>query len=414
MSGRRLRLVAASVIDAREPQARREQTVHVEDDTIAWVGPSAAEPAFAGARSTDLAGRYLLPGLGDAHAHLMFLSPVLPGSHNIAAHMAHCLREARRALLGGFTTLRLLAEGARVDVALRDLFDGGAVVGPRLVVAGEALSPSGGHAVDREEYWGIRACDGVEGWRKAARDQIQAGADHIKAIVTGGVIGHPHDIPSATTIVPAELEAAAQVAHSRGRPLVVHASNTAGAQLAMDLGARSVEHGYFIDERTIARLVDTGTYLTPTLSITHQVPSQLTDDYERAAFAARRRAEWGVRRAQESLHAHERTFRVALAAGVKILAGSDYGPYPAAGHCELSFMVRAGMSPWQAIVASTQSVADAVGLGDRLGTIEAGKWADLIVVDQDPLADIRHLRHPRLVMRGGVAALDELAEGEGE
>jgi imidazolonepropionase-like amidohydrolase len=408
VTSKRLRLSGADTIDARSAEPRRDHEVHIDSDRIVWAGPRAEAPPFSDARTIDLRGRYLLPGLGDAHAHLMFLSPVLPGPHNVAAHMAHCLKAAQAALSGGFTTLRLVAEGARVDVALRDLFNGGSVLGPRLFVAGEALSPSGGHAVDREDYWGIRKCDGEDGWRKAARDQIQAGADQIKAIVTGGVIGHPQDVVDATTVAPGELEAAAQVAHSRGRALVVHASSSSGARLAMQLGARSIEHGYFLDDDALRQLVDTGTFLTPTLSITHQVPSQLTDDYERAAFAARGRQAWGVKRAEESLQRHEETFRRAIKGGVKIIAGSDYAPYPNAGHCELNFMVRAGMSPWQAIVAATQSIADAVGVGDKLGTIEAGKWADLIAVASDPLKDIRNLRQPVLVMRGGAIALEHL------
>jgi imidazolonepropionase-like amidohydrolase len=409
VTSKRLRLSGADAIDARSAEPRRDHEVHIDSERIVWAGPRAEAPPFSDARTIDLRGRYLLPGLGDAHAHLMFLSPVLPGPHNVAAHMAHCLKAAQAALAGGFTTLRLVAEGARVDVALRDLFNGGSVVGPRLFVAGEALSPSGGHAVDREDYWGIRKCDGEEGWRKAARDQIQAGADQIKAIVTGGVIGHPQDVVDATTVAPGELEAAAQVAHSRGRALVVHASSSGGARLAMQLGARSIEHGYFLDDDALRQLVDTRTFLTPTLSITHQVPSQLTDDYERAAFTARGRQAWGVKRAEESLQRHEETFRRAMKAGVKIIAGSDYAPYPNAGHCELGFMVRAGMSPWQAIVAATQSIADALGVGDKLGTIEAGKWADLIAVVGDPLKDIRNLRQPVLVMRGGAVALEHLA-----
>ena len=407
MTSKRLRLSGADVIDARSQKARRDQEVQIEADRITWAGPRTEAPPLANAETIDLRGRYLLPGLGDAHAHLMFLSPVLPAPHNIAAHMAHCLRAAHNALAGGFTSLRLVGEGARVDIALRDLFNGG-VSGPRLFVAGEALTPSGGHAADREDYWGIRVCDGVEGWRKAARDQIGAGADHIKAIITGGVIGHSQDVVDATTVAPGELEAAAEVAHSRGKPLVVHASSSAGAKLAMHLGARTIEHGYFLDDETLRQMADTGTYLTPTLSITHQVPSQVTDDYERAVFTARGRQPWGVKRAEESLAAHEETFRRALKAGVRIIAGSDYAPQPAAGHCELGFMVRAGMSPWQAIVASTQSLADAVGAGDRLGTVEAGKWADLIAVAEDPLTDIRRLREPLLVMRGGVIARNDL------
>ena len=179
--------------------------------------------------------------------------------------------------------------------------------------------------------------------------------------------------------------------------------------MAVRAGARTVEHGYELDDETIELLIQTGTYLTPTLSITHQVPSQLADDYEWATFRANQRAEWKIRRAEERLEGHQASFIKALKAGVKMLAGSDFAPFPGASHCELAFMVRAGMSPWQAIVAATRNAADAVGQVEHLGTVEAGKLADLIAVAENPLEDIRHLRHPRLVLRGGRVAVNDYA-----
>jgi imidazolonepropionase-like amidohydrolase len=402
----KLKLTNCTIVDALEPHPRPGVVVHIVDDRIAWVGPVSKAPEFPATRVVDLEGGYLLPGLVEAHTHLFFLDPKFPRPQNIAAHMMYCARQAVEALKGGFTGLRNLADGFGVDVALRDAFNAGYLLGPRLWVTGEALTPSAGHVADREEMWGIRVCNGVEEWRKAARDQVQIGTDYVKVLITGGAIGHASDITGATTVVEEELMAATQVAKSRNRPLIVHATARDGILMGIRAGARSIEHGYYLDDEIVALLVKTGTFLCPTLSITHQIPSQLTDEYERATFAAYQRAPWKVKRAEERLEAHQTSFRLALKAGVKMLVGSDFAPQPGAGHCELAFMVRNGMTPWQAVVAATRNAAEAVGELDRLGTVEAGKLADLIAVDGNPLDDIRHLRHPRLVVRGGQVAVD--------
>jgi len=403
----KLKLVNCAIVDALDPNPRPGAAVHIVDDRIAWVGPASSAPEFPAARVVDLEGGYLLPGLVEAHTHLFFLDPKHPRPQNIAAHTMYCAQQAVNALKGGFTGLRNLADGFGVDVALRDAFNAGYLLGPRLWVTGEALTPSAGHVADREEMWGIRVCNGVEEWRKAARDQVQIGADYIKVLITGGAIGHASDITGATTVVEEELQAAVQVAKSRNRPLIVHATAREGILMGIRAGARSIEHGYYLDTEIVDLLVKTGTFLCPTLSITHQIPSQLEDDYERATFAAYQRAPWKVKRAEERLEAHRASFRLALKAGVKLLLGSDFAPPPGAGHCELAFMVRNGMTPWQAVVAATRNAAEAVGELDHLGTVEAGKLADLIAVPENPLEDIRHLRHPGLVVRGGQVAVDE-------
>lgn len=404
----KLRLVNCSVVDATDPRPRPGAAVHIQDGVIAWAGPASASPEFSGARTLDLEGAYLLPGLIESHCHLFMGHTRLPRPQNVAAHTMFCTRHAINALKGGFTGLRWVGDGFGVDVAVRDAFREGFILGPRLWVGGEIMTPSGGHVADREEFWGIRVTDGVEGWRKAARDQIQIGTDFVKVLITGGAIGHESDITGAVTIVEEELQAAAQVAHSRGRALVVHATSGEAIAMGVRAGARSIEHGYYLDDETVDLLVKTGTYLCPTLSITHQVPSQLTDDYERRAFGLNQRAAWKVKRAEERLEDHEVSFRKALKAGVKLLVGSDFSPYPEAGHCEMAFMIRAGMEPWQVIVAATRTAAEAVGWADRLGTVEAGKYADLIAVDGNPLEDIRHLRHPKLVLKGGQVAVNGL------
>ena len=404
-----LRLVNCSVVDALDERPRPNAEVHVRGDRIAWVGAAVAAPDFPDARRLDLDGGYVLPGLFDCHSHLFFLEPRHPKAQNVAAHTMYCARQAVHALKGGFVGLRCVAEGWGVDVALRDAFNAGFLLGPRLWVSGEALTPSAGHVADREEFWGIRVCDGTEGWRKAARDQLQADADHLKAIITGGAMGHEQDVTGATTVVEEELQAAAQVFLSRGRLVVVHATAPEGIKMAVRAGARSIEHGYDLDDESVDLLIRTGTYLTPTLSITHQVPSQLADDYEWATFRANgQRYDWKIKRAEERLEGHQASFIKAHKAGVKMLVGSDFAPFPGASHCEMAFMVRGGMSPSQVIVAATRNAADAVGQLHNLGTVEAGKYADLIAVEGNPLEDVRYLRQPRLVLRGGAVAVNEL------
>lgn len=402
-----LKLVNCSVVDALDSNARARAEVHIREDRIVWVGPASSAPDFSEAHIIDLEGGYLLPGLVEAHSHLFMLHNRLPKPHNVAAHTMYCATHAINALKGGFTGLRVLGEGYGVDIALRDSFNQGSIVGPRLWVAGEILTPSAGHVSDREEFWGIRICDGADDWRKAARDQIQAGADYVKLLITGGAIGRDNDVTNAITIVEEELQAAAQVAHSRRKPLIVHATAPDSIMMAIRAGAHSIEHGYFLDEKTAEQMAKSGTYLTPTLTITHMIPSLLEDDYERAAFSAYGRPDWKVKRAEERLEAHLAAFRCAVKAGVKLLVGSDFAPFPAAGHCEMAFMVKAGLTPWQVIVAATQTAAEAVGVPDRLGTVEAGKFADLIAVGENPLEDIRSLRYPKLVLSSGRLAVNQ-------
>ena len=401
----RLVLTDCAVVDATDPAARRDQEIHVDGDSIVWVGPRDQAPPFADARRVALAGSYVLPGLGDAHAHLAILDPrVLPKRENLAMHMTTCLEAMTRAIRGGYTMMRILGAAYGTDIALREMFNRGVVIGPRMWVAGEALTPSGGHMAAREDAWGTRIADGVEGWRKAARDQLQAGADHVKAVITGGAIGPAEDRTDIVTIVEEELLAAAQVFQSRGKRVVVHAATPAGVMMAVRAGADTVEHGYDLDDAAVRLLADNGVWLTPTLSVTHQVPANLVDDYERSTFANAGHPAWYLKRREERFASHAASFARARAAGVKLLAGTDGNPYPEGSHCELAFLVRSGLSPHEAITAATRSFAEAVGAADRLGTVEPGKWADLIVVDDDPLEDITRLRHPSLVLRGGQIA----------
>lgn len=409
----KLKLVNCSVIDALDSRPRPSAEVHIIDDRIEWAGPASRAPEFSGSRAVDLEGGYLLPGLIESHVHLFLpVSPQMPypKAENAPKMTMYCAQHAVSALKGGWTGMRCVGDGYGIDVAVRDAFKAGVILGPRLWVSGPALIPTAGHCADREEMqWSLEVCDGVDGWRKAARYRVQIGADMIKVIPTGGALGHDMDVTTALTMTEEELLAAAQVARSRERPLVVHCSTGEAIVMSVRAGARTIEHGYYNTKEAVDLLVSTGTYLTPTLSATHLIPSQCTDDYERAGYAANQRPPWKVKRAEDRLEPHTASFKMALQAGVKMLVGADFGPWPIAGHIELLFLVREGMSPWQAIVSATYNAADAVGQLNNLGTVEAGKYADLIAVAGNPLEDIRYLREPKLVLRGGQAAVNEFA-----
>jgi imidazolonepropionase-like amidohydrolase len=350
-------------------------------------------------------GAYVTPGLVDAHVHLYgFLNQMLAHPTNVARHAIFSLGQATAGLKGGITSMRCLGDGFQTDIAIRDAIDAGTVVGPRLRSAGSALTPTGGHggSGDAAFEWVARTCDGEEGWRRGAREQIQAGADHMKAIVTGGAIGGARDVTGAVTVTKAELAAAAEVFHARGLPVVVHAGSPEGVRLALEVGATSVEHGYELDKRSAAQLAAAGCYLTPTLTVTHNVPSQLEDDFDRSAFNAARRADWEVTRAEERRLAHAESFQRALDAGVEVLVGSDSGPLPLSTYTELNFLARSGMDAWQVLRAATWNAAGAMDLLGDVGSIEVGKFADMTVFGSDPTAEIATLRDPDLVYLGGV------------
>ncbi len=329
----------------------------------------------------DLNGMTLLPGLIDCHVHIMMdggpegkIKPEESSGLCLlrAAYSARCTLEA------GITTVRDLGGQAHLEFALRDAIAAGYCSGPRLVLAGKLLSMT---SAGTEAFAGMyREADGVDEVRKAAREQLKAGADVIKVMATGAVMT-PGEEPGASQYSLEEMQAAAEEAHKRGRKMAAHAHGSAGILTAVQAGADTIEHGSLLCEspEAINLMAERGVFLVPTLAA--GIMSQHAADIP--AFMAEKDS--------RLLETHQRSVRLALAAGIPIAMGTDAGiPFVKHGDnaIELPLMVNAGLTPMQAIVASTSSAARALGLGSEIGMIEVGKRADLLILDGDPLRDI--------------------------
>ncbi|MGZ3609538.1 MAG: metal-dependent hydrolase family protein [Ktedonobacteraceae bacterium] len=312
-----------------------------------------------------------------------------------AAYHVRCTLEA------GITTIRDLGGQEHMEFALREAIAEGYCSGPRMVLAGKLLSmTSAGADAFRGMY---READGADEVRKAAREQLKAGADVIKVMATGAVMT-PGEQPGASQFTLEEMSAAAEEAHKVGRKMAAHAHGSTGILTAVQAGADTIEHGSLLCEspEAIRLMAERRVFLVPTLATS----AMTTHGTEIPSFMAENDRRLG--------DAPQRSVQAALAAGVPIAMGTDAGvPFVrhGANAIELVLMVEAGLSPMRSIVASTSNAALALGLQDEIGTIENGKCADLLVIDGDPLADINILTQKeriRLVMRNGCIVVENL------
>lgn len=406
-------ITGATIIDGtgRDPQSN--MTVIIEGERIQAVQRDGDLPR--GAEIIDGAGLTLLPGLIDAHVHLtmrpMGLAERLmtPSSLALASAVPHALAT----LHAGITTAR---DAGGTPAGIKYAIERGYFPGPRLKVAISILSQTGGHA-DGMMPMGCMVrhtlpdvppsvVDGVEPMQLRARELLRAGADWIKLCTTGGVLS-PTDSPRASQFTIAEIAAAVAEGQAHGgTPVMAHAQGTEGIKNAIRAGVKSIEHGIWLDDEAIALMLANDVYLVPTLV----APLQVLRRAEREPGSM---PEYGVRKSRLVIGDHQASFRRAVAAGVKIAMGTDSGVGPHGENAEeLALMVAHGMTPMQAIVASTSSGAALLGLAGDLGTVEAGKLADLVLVAGDPLADITILQRPvqiALVMQAGRVAKDGLA-----
>ena len=398
----RVALKAARLLDVRNGRYLDHPVVVVRGDRIESVGSAAP----AGVRVVDLGERVLLPGLIDAHTHILLQGDATQAEYDeqilreYPAHrVARAVRALRIALDHGFTTMRdLETEGAGYDdVALRDAVNEGVIPGPRLKVVGPALSTTGTYPIlhfrpDWKFPTGVMVCDGADGCRKAVREQLSYGTDWVKVYAnTGGLRLTPDGyIDSPPNWTREEIEAVVSEAHSRGAKVAAHATSDTGVRLAVAAGVDSIEHGDSIRPEVAAEMARKGIFLSPTLTVSF--------------YVADPRAKEGRGIWAEMPKILAKSFENCRKAGVKIAFGTDAGGFPWTEinqASEFGHEVRLGMKPIEAIRTATTGAAELLGLAGQVGSIEPGAYADIVAVLGDPLVDVATLTKVDFVMKGG-------------
>ena len=395
---------AARMFDGRGDTVVRNAVIVVADGKIQSAGSGTAVPP--GATVIDLGDVTLLPGFIDAHTHLTgestenWLQGAMAGLRRTVAESAIRATEfARRTVMSGFTTVRDVGAGDFVDVGLRNAIADGVVPGPRMLVAVNALGARGGHCDNtgfpymlfgKESGVAEGIAAGAAGFRDAVRFQVKYGADVIKVCATGGVLSLSDEVDTPQ-LTQEEMDALVDEAHRLHRRTAAHAHGAEGAKVAIRAGIDSIEHGSFLDDEAIRMMKERGTYFVPTAMAVKFVTSPTRTYPPEIASKARAAAA-----------AHGTAFRKAIAAGVKIAFGTDSGVSPHGMNAqEFGLMVDHGMTPAAALRAGTSVAAALLGIERLVGTLEAGKEADIVAVPGDPLADIHATERVSFVMRGG-------------
>jgi imidazolonepropionase-like amidohydrolase len=399
---------AGRLIDGVSRSPRDHVSILIRGDRIVSVTAGFISPE--GSKVLDLSSATVLPGLIDTHVHLT--DPSIPGDpvawqarHSLLDQVLEAVPNAAKTLDAGFTSVRNVAAQGETDLALKRAIIDGSIPGPRMWVSLEPLGPSGGHSDARngvnpalsDAEWGSSIVDSPDEVRKAVRIHHRMGADLIKIMPSGGVLSEG-DNPAAQLMTDDEIKTAIDTAHALGMKVAAHAHGKAAIDTAARLGIDSIEHGSYADAESFQIMKAHGVYLVPTLLVAEAATEIARTHPEQMKPSV----------AAKALEVSPHTLAnlgLAYRAGVKIAFGTDTGggPTPAGmnGH-EFVLMVRAGMTSMDAILAATANAADLIGASDQIGTVQSGRFADLVAVSGNPISDISELERIKFVMKGGI------------
>jgi imidazolonepropionase-like amidohydrolase len=395
-------LVGGTVVATEGGESIPNATVLISGDRIVKVGPAGSVSIPAGTRTIGMNGKWLIPGLMNMHVHLGLKLPGAAGdslaNETDTEEVLRMAGNARESLLSGVTTLRLVGEDHKTDFALRSAIERGEVIGPRIKTAGEVIVPTGGH--------GSLEADGPYALAHVVREQIKSGADWIKIAISGG-ISDSHGAISAAPMTDEEMSTLIEVAHRNGIKVTAHNGSNEAARQALRFGIDGFEHGYHLNVAVLKDMKAKGVWLVPTIVVTQ--PGAL-EFYHKIGSPP-----WYLERVRVTGADHWAMLQNAIRLGVKIALGTDQFPFEpndgtTATIAEAELYVKAGMTPLQALQAATVQAAAMLDMGTDLGSISAGKFADIDALGADPLADIHALRTLDFVMKGGVVYRDDRAE----
>ncbi|MBT4888684.1 MAG: amidohydrolase family protein [Rhodospirillales bacterium] len=400
-------IVGGTVVDLEGKSPISDAVILVEGDKITAIGKADDVNIPANAERIDASGNWLIPGLMNMHVHLGL---ILPGkmkaqlaNESEAALALRMADAARNVLQAGVTTIRLPGDTAHADIALDRAIKKGQAIGPRIYSAGEAVTITGGHGSKKN---GKANFDGPYELVKEARSQIMAGAKWVKILISGGIATDGGGL-AAALMTPEEINAVVDAAHRFGAKVAAHSGSSVATSIAVDAGIDSIEHGYFLDEKTLRKMKKHGTYLVPTIVVSQPATEPF---FKKIGSPA-----WYLKRRNEAGKAHFQALKTAIKVGVNIALGTDQLPHEpndgtTATAREAQYYVEAGMTPLQALRSATIETAKLLGAEDQIGSLEVGKFADIVAVDMDPTEDIKALRNIQLVMKGGAVYRNKLGQ----